>query len=91
MAFKPNIMLTWDEAVDVAKEIIISLADGERTGAAKRRIAVDRLALAIDDALQWGDGPLADLFESVDGVASKLMVRFIVQSAYDILKLDEKV
>ncbi len=91
MPFQPDVSITWEEAVAVAREIILSHKDENIPGAVKRRKTVDQLSAEIDEALTFGDGPLADLFESLDGIAARIVIRFIVQSAYNLLKKKEKV
>ncbi len=91
MGFEVKASINWESGLKVAKEIIVSLKDKDIPGPAKRRKVVDEVTKLIDDALTWGDGPLADLFETLDDVAARLVVGFIVQSAYDILKKEGKV
>jgi hypothetical protein len=90
MPFKPNVEITWEEAISLAAEIIKSLAQEDIPGPVKRRKAVEELKEAVDDSLTWGTGPLADLIEILDGVAAGLVIRFIVQSVYDRLKKDDE-
>ena len=70
-----------------ARRAVLAFAEvSGMDGAAKRRAAVERVALMVDAALVWPMTPIGRLAETLDGPAAKILLGAVVEHAYQDLK-----
>ena len=73
------------EVRSFAESAVRGLVREQIPGPDKHEAAVKQVAEFIDAKLEFGDGVIGSIAESLDGPAAKLLVGFIVKEAYEEL------
>lgn len=69
-----------------ALQLVEEASTQRRTGRARRRWVVRRLAVWADEAATWGDGPVGTFLEAIDRALFRVLFEAVAEAAYVAFK-----
>ena len=81
-----KLKIDMDELRKTAETTVKRLAVQKIGGPAKHKRAVREVAEWADDKLQFGDGPVGRVAESLDGPLLRLIIGAVVKQSFDKLR-----